>query len=204
MSRRQGRAETRDDGSIKLYIYEGLTENGAYYSAEKEQILAQPCVVEALKQAQEAGRTKCNQFSADVVAARKERDETEARLEAVHAREMAVARAAWEREQADDAALVRTVARSLRAVGAEVPTPLREAEEGYLLTHPVVVKALREARATGADRVRRMLRGAASGGLVALTSVNLVVQALLDYAPDFGGDPRRDPTAPAGSESPPE
>jgi hypothetical protein len=79
----------------------------SYYQAEDAQILAQPCVVEALE------------------AARK---------------------GAWEREQSEDALLVRTVAAHLRAAGAEVPSPLAEAEESALLTHPVVVAALGRAR----------------------------------------------------------
>jgi hypothetical protein len=81
-----------------------------YRDATEADILAQPCVVQAL----------------------------------------ADARAAWEAAQTDDALLVRTVAAQLRrAAGAEVPSPLAEAEESALLTHPVVVAALRRAREVG-------------------------------------------------------
>jgi hypothetical protein len=141
---------------VRLYYeYEGtgwepLNSPTQYFTADEGQILAQPCVVEALRKEYLRG-------SADNTAATESIVRTSEALTActlhaaakrVEAAEQALAdaRAAWEREQSEDEALIRTVAAHLRRAGAEVPSPLAEAEESAMLTHPVVVSALGRAR----------------------------------------------------------
>jgi hypothetical protein len=103
------------------------------------------------------------------------------------AQHLAEARAAWEVQQADDAALVRTVAASLRAVGADVPTPLREAEEAVLLTHPVVVRALREAEDALVDALKT-LRAIVDGSVHQRAGFRLVSYTVIDEAHRTLGD----------------
>jgi hypothetical protein len=129
---------------------------------ETEEILAQPCVVEALQRAHDLVRHQRGALYDEGLITDEEyallagEHGAVARLEGYDTvrKALADARTAWEREQSDDATLVRAVAGRLRANGAEVPSPLAEAEDAYLLTHPVVVAALGRAREVVAADLR--------------------------------------------------
>jgi hypothetical protein len=143
------------------YEYEGsgwepLGTPSQYFTADDEEILAQPCVVEALSSSYADGhvagdRARFSRCKIDVARALTSGEtgpehgmDWAALIQEV--RKVPAARAAWEAAQTDDALLIRAVAAQLRRVGSEVPSPLAEAEESALLTHPVVAAALARVR----------------------------------------------------------